>query len=308
MRVDLNGHSVAAARATAQRFLEATIPERRFSVPKRILRIERERMRQKRDGTRKARVAIESMLEVLRARIRSALPLREASGDAESEAQRVRAYHKMQAAVMDEAAGIPIDLLATTLGPYLEEALDAGRTSARGELGLGFEVKNHQAMDALYQQELKFSKTFVTRETAALKDILFRALDEGLPAREAAKQIRDEFTDGIHYVADDGSIERVLPDETWALMVARTEISRANNTGVYGTYIEQGVSYVRWMTAEDERACPECLDLDGEVAKVGEPFSDGSIMPPDPHQGCRCATVADWSFLDEKSPSDQGDA
>lgn len=302
MRVELRGHTLTEARSTAHKFLAGTIPDRTFPVPKRIEQIERERMRQKRAGTRKARRAIEDMLGDLRARIRAAVPLREAdTPDAEAEK-----YRKMQAALLDEMAGIPTDLLATTLSPILDELLQQGRASSHAELGLGFEVKHTQAIDALYRLELKFSKMFVEREMAAVKDILLSGLDQGLPAREVAKEIRDQFADGIHYVGDDGKIERTMPDEAWADMVARTETSRAHNMGVYSTYLEQGVSFVRWLAADDERTCVEiCLPLDGEVAQVGQPFAGTDIvMPPDSHVMCRCSVVADWSFLDGKYTGD----
>ena len=266
MRVELHGHTVAQARATAQRLLEATAPQRRAKIPAFALALEKQRLRHKVAGARKARVAILDMLAGLRARIRAALPLREAVRPHETPQQKLeREYRAIQRAIMDEAAGVPIDLLAKTLEPILQEMIDAGKLSAREELRLGFDVKNTQAMDALYRMQMQFSKVFVDRETTALKDILARALDEGLSGRETAQLISDRFADGVHYVDAEGKIERTMVDDAWAEMVARTETSRALNLGVYSTYVEQGISFVRWISAEDELTCfPETTNvLDG---------------------------------------------
>lgn len=47
-----------------------------------------------------------------------------------------------------------------------------------------------------------------------------------------------------------------------------------------------------WTISDEERACPVCLDLDGQEAGLDEPFESlvGDVMaPPDPHVGCQCA-------------------
>jgi len=42
-----------------------------------------------------------------------------------------------------------------------------------------------------------------------------------------------------------------------------------------------------WMTADDERMCPDCAALDGETVGLDEEFSGGVKAPP-LHPGCRC--------------------
>ena len=44
---------------------------------------------------------------------------------------------------------------------------------------------------------------------------------------------------------------------------------------------DSGIRKVQWMTAEDERVCTDCSDLNGIV-------SDIDYVPRRPHIGCRC--------------------
>ena len=44
---------------------------------------------------------------------------------------------------------------------------------------------------------------------------------------------------------------------------------------------DEGIQYVQWHTAEDERVCDECDPLDLEIFPINQ-------VPPKPHYGCRC--------------------
>lgn len=46
-------------------------------------------------------------------------------------------------------------------------------------------------------------------------------------------------------------------------------------------YRDGGVEKVRWVTEDDNKVCPECRDLDGEVFPIDE-------APPKAHWHCRC--------------------
>ena len=82
-----------------------------------------------------------------------------------------------------------------------------------------------------------------------------------------------------------------------AEMIARTETATALNGGrmeLWNQLQAQGAlpedQKHKWITAEDERRCEICENLDGEVVLVGQEFSDGSTAPP-AHVMCRCNTV-----------------
>jgi hypothetical protein len=58
---------------------------------------------------------------------------------------------------------------------------------------------------------------------------------------------------------------------------------------VRGQEIAGGEVMTRWRTAEDERVCPECGPLDGQVWPEGE----GPIPPL--HNHCRC--TREFAFI-----------
>lgn len=82
----------------------------------------------------------------------------------------------------------------------------------------------------------------------------------------------------------------------WAERVVRTEVMSAYNT-VADASIRQlakddGELRRRWNSAADWRLCPICHELDGQIAKVDEPFKGGYVTAP-AHPNCRC-NVGPW--------------
>jgi SPP1 gp7 family putative phage head morphogenesis protein len=75
--------------------------------------------------------------------------------------------------------------------------------------------------------------------------------------------------------------------------IAQTEVTAAYSGGLQAattTARETGAGGLPdriWRTAHDERTCPICRPLDGELADAGGSFP-GGLQPP-AHVGCRCA-------------------
>ena len=83
-----------------------------------------------------------------------------------------------------------------------------------------------------------------------------------------------------------------------ATMIARTEIQIAQNEGRqegWNQAAEQGYvdveSQKMWVIAQDERTCPICSELDGEIVPWNETFSSGHETPGRVHPNCRCTMV-----------------
>jgi SPP1 gp7 family putative phage head morphogenesis protein len=78
--------------------------------------------------------------------------------------------------------------------------------------------------------------------------------------------------------------------------IARTELANAYNAGGYGaTKDAQAQGYIGdckkiWLTADDERVCPECGVLDGDSVNMDALFKNGGLLPP-AHPSCRCAVA-----------------
>lgn len=79
-----------------------------------------------------------------------------------------------------------------------------------------------------------------------------------------------------------------------ATMISRTEIQIAQNEGRLESWkqaFKEGYvdpdSQKMWITAEDERTCPVCSELDGETVGWLDVFSNG-LEKPIAHPHCRC--------------------
>jgi len=81
-----------------------------------------------------------------------------------------------------------------------------------------------------------------------------------------------------------------------AMTIARTELAAAYNHGAYGAIQDArekgyiGDCKKTWVTADDERMCDECRELDGESVNMDAAFSNGVDLPP-AHPNCRCAVA-----------------
>lgn len=93
----------------------------------------------------------------------------------------------------------------------------------------------------------------------------------------------------------------ILDDPRWAYTVATTELNRAMSSATLNRYARNGIEASYWMTAEDERVCPDCGgNEDAGAIPISQPFPNGSYQPP-AHPSCRCAlapVVADINEVD----------
>jgi HK97 family phage portal protein len=90
-------------------------------------------------------------------------------------------------------------------------------------------------------------------------------------------------------------------DERRAKMIAMTETTTAAARGTQTSYVASGVvSAMVWLTANDEKVCPYCGSLDGQVVALDGKFSDKlpqelqdklkgrTFQTPPAHVSCRC--------------------
>lgn len=92
-----------------------------------------------------------------------------------------------------------------------------------------------------------------------------------------------------------------------AVMIAKTEVSRAQNTGILQSYVNEGYTEVTILTAEDADVCTLCLDnaylfnksedkvyhpgLKDNVHRISD-LDEGSMLPL--HPNCRCTYLSVW--------------
>lgn len=92
-----------------------------------------------------------------------------------------------------------------------------------------------------------------------------------------------------------------------AVMIAKTEVSRAQNTGILQSYVNEGYTEVTILTAEDSDVCSLCLDnaylfnksedkvyhpgLKDNVHRISD-LDEDSMLPL--HPNCRCTYLSVW--------------
>jgi len=131
--------------------------------------------------------------------------------------------------------------------------------------------------------------------TTAMDTQISRVLAEGIangdgPVLLARKLVSTINGTGMGDLAIRDTLGRFIPARRRAELLARTEIIRAHHQATIMEYrnwaLEEVYVKAEWMTAGDNRVCPECALLEGEV------FSLETIMSMIPvHPSCRCIAL-----------------
>jgi SPP1 gp7 family putative phage head morphogenesis protein len=123
-------------------------------------------------------------------------------------------------------------------------------------------------------------KSVAANRLDRLATVLAQGMVDGKPPREIAKDLRP-----------------IMADQSWAETVARTETARAQTAGALNEYGRLGVNRVEFLTAQDDRECPLCLENEDAGARdVSDPAAWPEGDPP-VHPNCRCA-IAPVPFTD----------
>ena len=86
--------------------------------------------------------------------------------------------------------------------------------------------------------------------------------------------------------------------ETWeAKRIARTEIHNAHNNAIMKTYESLDVEYTQWIAADDDRTRESHVEVDREIIRIGDEYSNGLKYPGDTSGpieewiNCRCSNA-----------------
>lgn len=166
------------------------------------------------------------------------------------------------AATQASQAGMPPGSIAADMGEWKPGARAVARELA-GNIG------NGQGLADLLDQSGVQIKSIASTRLADLAKVLAEGAERGDSA--------DDLTQAI---------EDMLSNPSRARMIVMTELARAANNAAAWQYRFHGVKLVQFVTAEDNRVCPEC---DAEEAAGPQPLSD--VPQPPLHPLCRCALV-----------------
>jgi hypothetical protein len=182
-----------------------------------------------------------------------------------------------------------------------------------------FDMTNPLATQAAREQAARLV-TAVTDETrSAIRAVVARSFEEGIPPRDAARLIRPliglterqatAVASHRRDLIESGSSRRAANASAKAyaeklrgkraLLIARTETIAASTNGQLAAWdaaVKAGLLSSRsrkvWITADDDRRCRFCAAMDGKTALVGGAFQGGRFgvtQGPPLHPNCRCA-------------------
>jgi len=196
--------------------------------------------------------------------------------------------------------------------PRLTDAAVKART-------LRFDIVDPRAIAYIRDHAAALIRDVSVETVQAVRDLVARSFEEGIPPRALAKLIEDHVGLTAGHVGavsrlrsrleDEGAgaeeVARAVERETRRLVaaraeaIARTEIIGAAHEGqellwhqaVAEDLLDPALAEREWIVTDDDRLCRVCEPLDGATATLARTFSGGFTKPPDPHPQCRCAVV-----------------
>lgn len=185
-----------------------------------------------------------------------------------------------------------ISILFKLTGPILTDLFGKEGTEAAALIGFSdLDPLTPEVRRALDRSIELMATRYNETTLDLLKAKLEEGIDEGLGLSELTNRVMEVYE---------------FSDEIRAARVARTESFRTANAATKEAWDQTGVvSTVKWYTAADERVCPWCEPMHGEVVDIKESFfdkgdthegSDGQVMNidyadienPPLHVDCRC--------------------
>ena len=170
----------------------------------------------------------------------------------------------------------------------VRRAVDAGVNLAADQLttlGVGFDYTmiHTAAREWAQQYSAELITNIDTTTRTAVRESVARWYTNGEPLSALTRDLSGVF------------------DERRARLIAMTETTSAAANGTHQAYTASGVvEAMTWQVANDERVCPYCGSLDGQIVALNGKFSDKlpvelqaklkgrTFAVPPAHPGCRC--------------------
>lgn len=206
--------------------------------------------------------------------------------------------------------------------PYTKVPAWASTKRPKVDVGISFDKTNPNSVYFAQQRAAQLIAAVDEMTRNAVREIIIESFNDKIDYRSTAKRIKNIV--GLHpkwakavskyeknqfkRLVDGGMKESAARSRAAdmaskysdnlrskrATMIARTEIQIAQNEGRFESWKQAAKngfvdpdSMKMWITAEDERTCPICAELDGETVGWLEVFSNG-LEKPIAHPHCRC--------------------
>ncbi len=185
---------------------------------------------------------------------------------------------------VEGAMGLGIDdgiaQLEALQAPNFHDLTDVNRNAL---VKRTFATIDRSAIDFLANFQVQLLGNVTTELAANIQRAVAQGLLTGKSIPEVARDIGGVVEDQEAFQRAGKTVFKSVQQR--ATLIARTETLRAHNEGRVAFYRLVGVEKVQWITADDERTCPECAPLDGKVFAIDD-------VPPIPHPNCRCSRTA----------------
>lgn len=162
---------------------------------------------------------------------------------------------------------------------------------ATGGLAAAFSTATHlDRVGILYARTFSDLKGITNAMDTQISRILAQGIAEGRGPIDLARQLTRTISGPVGDLGLTDTLGRFIPAERRAKILARTEIIRAHHEAMIQEYENWKVAGVivkaEWVTAGDDRVCPDCADLEGQVFTLEEVRG---MIPL--HPMCRCITI-----------------
>ena len=210
------------------------------------------------------------------------------------------AYEPIMQGIVREAASDVLRIYGQTVRD--EQMFQIGRfiTDRGGQFIREVSVNQYRAINTLVKQatmteSLTIDKLarairptigLTSRQTATTFNYYGKLVEAGVDPKDALEQ-QGRYAAKMHRLR--------------AGTIAQTEIGFAYNHGMDATvrtYAAEGLiptMVKRWYTARNERVCPMCGKMHGEIVPMNGVFGRGILLPP-AHPNCQCAV----QYLEEQ--------
>ena len=242
----------------------------------------------------------------------------------------------------------PSVLASTAKVPVATYVLAGGIASkGLGRIGIqtSFNLKSPEAINWAKTNSSSLITNISSETRKGVQSVIGSAFDLGLPPKDAAKVIRDmvgltekqsiaasRYRDKLsNQDRPADQVERMAARYESKLLryrgetIARTEIIASAHQGqkeAWQQAVDEGLldsseTNREWITTDDDRLCPICEPMNGQIVGLDEAFLDGDgedVEEPPVHPNCRCTVgisfeskteqIASTPAVEEKEPEE----
>lgn len=185
----------------------------------------------------------------------------------------------------------------------------AERSRNKVNIGFAFDQTSPEAIAWAQKHAGELVTNLSVQQRKNVRQLVTDAFAKQQTTKQLAAQLKDvvgltgpQFSKYQRLLAENQRAAQVYAKKAWqarAVTIARTETLRASNEGqrqAWNQATKQGLlsgqELREWITTYDDRTCPICAPMDGQLTGLKEGFKlpDGSsVSGPPAHVKCRCA-------------------